>query len=115
MTELINLKIKAANSIISIITSWFIAQASLIEQGFDQLFSLGLLIVAVTVIWKAFSRKDESETQLLREQIQILRDIEEHRVNEMKLLRDDIKEFKKTIEEQRKRIKEQRDRLNDSD
>ena len=87
MTELINLKIKAAISIISIITSWFIAQASLIEQGFDQLFSLGLLIVAVTVIWKAFSRKDESETQLLREQIEILQDI----------------------------VKEQRDRLNDSD
>lgn len=115
MTELIHQKIKAGISIISIITSWFIAQASMIEQGFDQLFSLGLLLVAVTVIWKAFSRKDESETQLLREQIQILRDIEEHRVNEMKLLRDDIKEFKKTIEEQRKRIKEQRDRLNDSD
>ena len=115
MTELIHQKIKAGISIISIITSWFIAQASMIEQGFDQLFSLGLLLVAVTVIWKAFSRKDESETQLLREQIQILRDIEEHRVNEMKLLRDDIKEFKKVIEEQRKRIKEQRDRLNDSD
>ena len=104
MTELINLKIKAAISIISMITSWFIAQATMIDQGFDQLFSLGLLIVAVTVIWKAFSRKDESETQLLRDQIQIMRDIEEHRVNEMKLLRDDIKELKKTIEEQRQRL-----------
>ena len=75
MTEFIHLKIKAGISIISIITSWFIAQASLIEQGFDQLFSLGLLIVAVTVIWKAFSKKDESETKLLREQIEILQDI----------------------------------------
>ena len=75
MTEFIHLKIKAGISIISIITSWFIAQASLIEQGFDQLFSLGLLVVAVIVIWKAFSKKDESETKLLREQIEILQDI----------------------------------------
>ena len=75
MPELINLKIKAAISIISIITSWFIAQANMIEKGFDQLFSLGLLVIAVTVIWKAFSKKDESETQLLKEQIQILQDI----------------------------------------
>ena len=75
MTELINLKIKAAISITSIITSWFIAQASVIDQGFDQLFSLGLLVVAVIVIWKAFSKKDESETRLLREQIDILQDI----------------------------------------
>lgn len=75
MTELINLKIKAAISIISLITSWFIAQASVIEQGFDQLFSLGLLLVAVVVIWKAFSKKDESETRLLREQVEILKAI----------------------------------------
>ena len=75
MTELINLKIKAAISITSIITSWLIAQASVIDQGFDQLFSLGLLVVAVIVIWKAFSKKDESETRLLREQIDILQDI----------------------------------------
>ena len=92
MTELINLKIKAAISIISIITSWFIAQASMIEQGFDQLFSLGLLVVAVMVIWKAFSKKDESETQLLREQIQILQDI--------------VKEQRKTIEELKKEIRD---------
>ena len=75
MPELINLKIKAGISIISLIASWFIAQASVIEQGFDQLFSLGLLVVAVIVIWKAFSKKDESETRLLREQIDILQDI----------------------------------------
>lgn len=75
MTELINLKIKAAISIISLITSWLIAQASVIEQGFDQLFSLGLLLVAVVVIWKAFSKKDESETRLLREQVDILKAI----------------------------------------
>lgn len=75
MTELINLKIKAAISIISLVTSWFIAQASVIEQGFDQLFSLGLLLVAVVVIWKAFSKKDESETRLLREQVDILKAI----------------------------------------
>ena len=75
MTELINLKIKAGISIISLIVSWFISQASVIEQGFDQLFSLGLLVVAVIVIWKAFSKKDESETRLLREQIDILQDI----------------------------------------
>lgn len=75
MTELINLKIKAAISIISLVTSWFIAQASVIEQGFDQLFSLGLLLVAVVVIWKAFSKKDESETRLLREQVEILKAI----------------------------------------
>ena len=75
MHELINLKIKAGISIISLIVSWFVAQVSMIEQGFDQLFSLGLLIVAVVVIWKAFSKKDESETRLLREQIDILQDI----------------------------------------
>ena len=75
MQELIHLKIKAGISIISLIISWFVAQASVIEQGFDQLFSLGLLIVAVVVIWKAFSKKDESETKLLREQIDILQDI----------------------------------------
>ena len=75
MQELIHLKIKAGISIISLIVSWFVAQASVIEQGFDQLFSLGLLIVAVIVIWKAFSKKDESETRLLREQIDILQDI----------------------------------------
>jgi len=92
MTELINLKIKAAISIISIITSWFIAQASMIEQGFDQLFSLGLLVVAVTVIWKAFSKKDESETQLHKEQIQILQDI--------------VKDRRKTIEELKKEIRD---------
>ena len=75
MQELIHLKIKAGISIISLIVSWFVAQASVIEQGFDQLFSLGLLLVAVVVIWKAFSKKDESETKLLREQIDILQDI----------------------------------------
>ena len=75
MHELINLKIKAGISIISLIASWVMAQASIIEQGFDQLFSLGLLIVAVVVIWKAFSKKDESETRLLKEQIEILQDI----------------------------------------
>jgi membrane protein implicated in regulation of membrane protease activity len=72
MSELISLKIKAAISITSIIFSWIIAQASLVDTGFDQLFSIGLLLIAVMVIWKAFSRKDESETQLLREQIDIL-------------------------------------------
>ena len=75
MVDLIDLKIKVSISIISLVTSWFIAQASVIEQGFDQLFSLGLLLVAVIVIWKAFSKKDESETQLLREQIKLLQDI----------------------------------------
>ena len=92
MTELINLKIKAAISITSIITSWFIAQGTMIDQGFDQLFSLGLLIVAVTVIWKAFSKKDESETQLHKEQIQILQDI--------------LKDQRKTIEELKKEIQD---------
>ena len=81
MSELINLKIKVAISIVSLVVSWFIAQApiiaqaSIIEQGFDQLFSLGLLVVAVLVIWKAFTKKDESETQLLKEQIQLYREV----------------------------------------
>ena len=75
MTEFLTLKLQAFFAQVIIIASWFIAQASVIEQGFDQLFSLGLLIVAVVVIWKAFSRKDESETRLLREQIEILQDI----------------------------------------
>ena len=92
MSELINLKIKAGISIISLIVSWFIAQASVIEQGFDQLFSLGLLVVAVIVIWKAFSKKDESETQLHKEQIKILQDI--------------IKDQRKTIEELKKEIQD---------
>lgn len=79
MSELINLKIKAAIAIISLVVSWIIAQlptdtSSIIADGFDQLFSLGLLIVAVVVIWKAFSKKDESETALLKEQIQIQKD-----------------------------------------
>ncbi|MDR9419439.1 hypothetical protein, partial [Gracilimonas sp.] len=56
------------------------AQASIIEQGFDQLFSLGLLIVAVIVIWKAFTKKDESETQLLRDQI----DIQKNHIEQLK-------------------------------
>ena len=94
MTELINLKIKAAISIISIITSWFIAQASMIEQGFDQLFSLGLLVVAVTVIWKAFSKKDESETQLHKEQIQILQDIVQDRRKTIEELKKEIRDIK---------------------
>lgn len=75
MSELINLKIKVAISIVSLVVSWFIAQASIIEQGFDQLFSLGLLVVAVLVIWKAFTKKDESETKLLKEQIQLYREV----------------------------------------
>ena len=75
MQEIVTVKLQAFFSIATIIASWFIAQASVIEQGFDQLFSLGLLIVAVVVIWKAFSKKDESETKLLREQIDILQDI----------------------------------------
>ena len=59
----------------TIISSWIIAQASIVEQGFDQLFSLGLLIVAVIVVWKAFNKKDESESQLLRDQIQAKDDL----------------------------------------
>lgn len=88
MSEIINMKIQAAIAIVSLIVSWLIAQASIIEQGFDQLFSLGLLIVAVVVIWKAFSKKDESETQLLRDQISLLQDVLEDQRETIKDLND---------------------------
>ena len=75
MAELLSQKVQALIAIMTIISSWIIAQASIVEQGFDQLFSLGLLIVAVIVVWKAFNKKDESESQLLRDQIQAKDDL----------------------------------------
>ena len=75
MAELLSQQVQALIAIMTIISSWIIAQASIVEQGFDQLFSLGLLIVAVVVVWKAFNKKDESESQLLRDQIQAKDDL----------------------------------------
>ena len=91
MAELLSQKVQALIAIMTIISSWIIAQASIVEQGFDQLFSLGLLIVAVVVVWKAFNRKDESESQLLRDQIQAKDDLIEMQkdiINEYKQKRD---------------------------
>jgi len=60
-------------SIASLVGAWAIQQISdiepIISQGFDQLFSIGLLVVAVIVIWKAFAQKDANETQLLKDQV----------------------------------------------
>lgn len=57
------------------VVSWVYAQATgIIDGGFDQLFSIGLLIVAVVTVWKAFMMKDQSETRLLREQIKLQQD-----------------------------------------
>ena len=93
---MLNLKISGAFSIISLIVSWVYAQAQgFIDQGFDQLFSIGLLVVAVITIWKAFLSKDKSETTLLKEQI--------------KLQQDQIKQQQREIEDKR----EERNRLVD--
>ena len=88
MFQLINLKIKAAFSITSIIVAWIFAQVPMIEDGFDKLFSIGLLMVAVVVIWKAFSRKDESETELLKEQIEIQQKQIEYLQDHIETLKD---------------------------
>ena len=91
MHEFISLKFQSLIAQASLIASWFIAQASIIEQGFDQLFSLGLLIVAVVVIWKAFSRKDESESALLKEQVQMYKELSEYQKGVIKELNETIK------------------------
>jgi len=75
MAELLSQKVQALIAMMTMIVSWIIAQGSIVEQGFDQLFSLGLLIVAIIVVWKAFNKKDESESQLLRDQIQAKDDL----------------------------------------
>jgi len=75
MAELLSQKMQALIAMMTMIVSWIIAQGAIVEQGFDQLFSLGLLIVAITVVWKAFNKKDESESQLLRDQIKAKDDL----------------------------------------
>lgn len=74
MPQLINMKLQAVIGILTLVVSWIVAQAFQIGEGHDQLYSLGLLSAAVIVIWKAFTKKDESETKLLREQIKIQKD-----------------------------------------
>lgn len=71
MYELIIQKIQVAISTVLMSVAWIISQFPILEQGYDQLFSIGLLITAVVVIWKAFSAKDASETKILRDTIDV--------------------------------------------
>lgn len=99
MIELINIKIRAAISILSLTGSWVIAQATpVLDTAFDQLFSLGLLVVAVVVIWKAFTKKDESETALLKEHISLLQQEKDLQKSHISTLRDRIDDLQKKVD-----------------
>ena len=88
-------------SIASLVGAWAIQQVSDIEpivsQGFDQLFSIGLLVVAVIVIWKAFSKKDESETKLLTEQVKMYKEYYSVQEDRIKLQKEQITELTSQI------------------
>jgi ABC-type nickel/cobalt efflux system permease component RcnA len=79
LTMLNDIIVAKTLAIITLVTSWLVYQASeiapIISQGFDQLFSIGLLIIAVVIIWKAFTKKDESESEATKQVIARLEQI----------------------------------------
>lgn len=84
-------------SILSLFGAWAVKIASqvdpIISQSFDQLFSIGLLVVAVVVIWKAFAKKDESETRLLTEQVKMYKEYHNVQEDRIKLQKEQIREL----------------------
>jgi putative Mn2+ efflux pump MntP len=71
MLELINLKVKAVISIVTIFVGWVFAQSqAIINSDYDQIFSVVLLLSGLAVIWRALIKKDASETDILKKQIE---------------------------------------------
>lgn len=92
MFELFALNFKPITSIVLMVGSFIFAQANILQEGFDQLFSLGLLLIAVIVIWKAFNKKDESQTELLKAKTETLQTIIDG-------LQEDKKQLKKRVDD----------------
>lgn len=109
MSDVVIQKLLAGTGALLTIVATYIAQSGILEKGFDQLFSIGLLMVAVWVIWKAFNKKDESETSLLeekhlmykqqaelyREEIKTVKEYNEHLKQEIQSLKAEINESKR--------------------
>ncbi|MAO65052.1 MAG: hypothetical protein CL666_08630 [Balneola sp.] len=65
MTDIIATK---SFNILAIVTAWIFAQAAeyggIINQAFDQLFSLGLLVVVIVVLFREYKNSKEDNAEL---------------------------------------------------
>ena len=102
--QLIEYKIQAIISGLMIVFAFVVDQAQIVSGQYEDITIVGLLITAIIVIWKAFNRKDESETKLLKEQISLLHSIIERMEKKDQEKKDMINDLRHEIDSLKRNI-----------
>ena len=82
-----------------------VEQLEIVTGGYEDVTIVGLLITAIIIIWKAFNKKDASESKMQQQNIDLLTSIiermekkDEERQNHIKRLQDTVDDLKKDID-----------------